>query len=66
MTKVTASVSRANSSPRSRFMRNTTVPMPTPSNAAIAAATGTVTRNGTFALVVSVAVVYMPTPKNAA
>ncbi len=49
-TKVTARVSSANSSPRSRFMRNTTAPMATPSSAAIAAAIGTVGRNGTLRL----------------
>ena len=66
MTKVTASVSRAKSSPRRRFSRKTTAPMPTPNRAAMAPAAGTVARKGTPNLVVSVAVVYMPTPKKAA
>ena len=66
ITKVTARVSSANSSPRRRRRRNTTAPMPMASRAAIAAASGTVSRNGTPNLVVSAAVVYMPTPKNAA
>jgi len=64
-TKVTASVSRAKSSPRSRGRRNTTAPSATPKTAATSAAAGSVHRNGTPALVTSVAVVYMPAPKNA-
>ena len=64
-TNVTASVSRPNSSPRSRFTRKTTAPMPAPSAAASTPATGSVARNGTPKAVASVAVVYMPAPKKA-
>ena len=46
MTKVIASVSSANSSPRTPLTRNTTAPSATPSSAATAAATGSVQRNG--------------------
>ena len=64
-TNVIASVSRPNSSPRSRFTRNTTAPMPSPSSPASVPAAGSVSRNGTLKAVVSVAVVYMPAPKKA-
>jgi hypothetical protein len=64
-TKPTASVSSPNSSPRRRRTRNTTAPMPAPSAAARAPAAGSVARNGMPSTVVSVAVVYMPTPKKA-
>ena len=57
MTKVTARVSSANSSPRSRRRRNTTAPMPAASRRPSAAAIGTVTRKGTPNLVVRAAVV---------
>ena len=66
ITKVTARVSSANSSPRSRRRRKTMAPMPTASSAGIAAATGKVGRNGQPNLVVRTAVVYRPTPKKAA
>ena len=64
-TNVIASVSNPNSSPRSRFTRKTTAPMPALSSAATAAATGSVARNGTPNAAASVVVVYMPAPKNA-
>ena len=64
-TNVMASVSRPKSSPRSRFTRNTTAPIPAPRAAARMPAASSVHRNGTLKRVVSVAVVYMPAPKNA-
>ncbi len=45
-TKVTASVSSAKSSPRTRFTRKTMAPSTTPSRAATSPAMGRVTRNG--------------------
>ena len=56
-TNVTASVSSANSSPRTRFTRNTTAPSAIASSAASGAATGSVARNGQSNLPESVAVV---------
>ena len=64
-TKVTASVSSANSSPRTPCTRNATAPTPTPMAAATSAATGKVQRNGQSNLAASVAEVYTPAPKNA-
>jgi len=64
-TKVTASVSSANSSPRTPLTRNTTKPMKRPSSAGTAAAKGSVARKGRSALPASTAVVYTPTPKKA-
>ena len=64
-TNVTASVSSANSSPRRRPTRNTTAPMPIPNSAATSAATGSVQRKGMPNWPASVAVVYIPAPKNA-
>jgi hypothetical protein len=64
-TKVIASVSNANSSPRTPLTRNTTAPSATPSSAATSAATGSVHRNGHSQRASSVLVVYMPAPKNA-
>ena len=61
---MTASVSSANSSPRSRRTRKTTAPIPTPKRAAASPASGSVARNGRPA-VASVAVAYIPAPKNA-
>jgi hypothetical protein len=46
ITKVTARVSSAKSSPRTAFTRKTTAPSPIPSSAAMAAATGSVHRKG--------------------
>ncbi|MCC2636240.1 MAG: hypothetical protein K0S48_4126 [Ramlibacter sp.] len=64
-TKVTASVSSANNSPRTALTRKTTKPMNSPSSAGSKAAKGKVARNGQFHLPASTAVVYMPTPKKA-
>jgi hypothetical protein len=64
-TKVTASVSSANSSPRTARTRNTANPRPSASSAGIRAASGSVARNGQFNLPENTAVVYMPMPKNA-
>src|SRR3546814_6789855 len=64
-TKVMASVSSANSSPRTDLTRNTTAPSAMPSRAASSAAAGRVQRNGQFRLAASPAEVYMPMPKNA-
>ena len=64
-TKVMASVSSANSSPRTDLTRNTTEPRAMPSSAAIRAAAGRVQRKGQFRLADSPAEVYMPMPKNA-
>jgi hypothetical protein len=55
-TKVTASVSNANSSPRTARTRNTTAPSARPSAVATAAATGSVARNGQSNLPASTAV----------
>ena len=63
-TNVTARVSSANSSPRSRRTRNTTAPIPTPKRAATSPASGRVGRSGRPALR-SVAAAYIPAPKNA-
>ena len=52
-----ASVSNANSSPRTPRTRKTTSPIPQPSSAATSPASGSVTRNGTAYFDVSVAVV---------
>ena len=64
-TVITASVSRANSSPRVRPTLNTTAPSPMPNRAASTPATGSVQRKGQSSLPASTAVVYMPMPKNA-
>ncbi len=64
-TKVTASVSSANTSPRMPLTRNTMAPTTRPSTQATAAAAGSVDRNGQPALSISVALVYRPAPKKA-
>ena len=64
-TKVTARVSKAKSSSRTSRWRKTTAPSANPNPPATIAAIGSVARNGQFALVVSVAVAYMPAPKKA-
>ena len=64
-TKVTASVSSANSSPRTDLTLNTTTPRPRPSKAAISAAAGRVHKKGQFRLAARPAEVYMPMPKKA-
>ena len=64
-TKVTASVSKANNSPRTDLTRNTTTPKPTPSKAANKAAAGKVHKKGQLRLAARPAEVYMPMPKNA-
>ncbi len=65
ITKVTASVSSANTSPRTPLTRNTTAPSATPSTHANSAAAGSVHRNGQSKRAISVALVYRPVPKNA-
>ena len=64
-TNVIARVRRPNSSPRSRFKRNTTTPMPTLRRPATTAEMGRVARNGSPNVAASVVVVYIPAPKNA-
>ncbi len=64
-TNVTARVSSANSSPRSRRTRNTTAPIPRPRSAATTPAAGSVHANGNPKVTARVAAVYMPAPKNA-
>ena len=64
-TKVMASVSKANSSPRTDLTLNTTAPKARPSSAATSAATGRVSRNGQFKLADKPAEVYKPIPKKA-
>ncbi len=56
-TNVAASVSSANSSPRTWRTRKTTAPSPSPSSAATSAAAGSVHRNGTSNFPASTAVV---------
>ncbi len=63
-TNVTASVRRANSSPRSRGTRKTTAPIATPNRAATTPASGRAGRTGRPA-VRRVAAAYTPAPKNA-
>jgi len=64
-TNVNASVTSAKSSPRTPLTRKTTAPSATPMRIATIAAAGNVQRNGTSKRVASVAVVYIPAPKNA-
>ena len=64
-TKVMASVSRANNSPRTALTLKTTAPSAAPNSAASAAATGKVARNGQFRFAAKPAEVYMPMPKKA-
>jgi hypothetical protein len=61
-TKVTASVSSANSSPRTPFTRKATAPTPTPITAATSAAIGNVQRKVQPKVTASVAAVYTPAP----
>ena len=65
ITKVTASVSTANSSPSSARTRKMMAPSTTPNSAGTAAANGKVQRSDQPNLVPSTAVVYTPMPKNA-